>query len=108
MLAAAPTPPAQEDAPVALTADFHGLGRQTFRLDDLDNELGMRLIPGTETLYYTRPDDKLRKAAEEYSALTEMANLHFQSEEHAQQHLDAKWKLRAALRDNYGNATETQ
>jgi hypothetical protein len=57
MIDAAPTPPAQEDAPVAQVESVRGdLAVARFR--------GMREVkPGD--LLYTRPDDRLRRAAEE-------------------------------------------
>jgi hypothetical protein len=85
-----PANDAQEAEPVAITAEFKGLGILTLRLDEMDNELGMRLIPETVIKYYTHPaNDKLRQAAED--ALIFLEGFFGPSDHHV------KNNLRAAL-----------
>lgn len=61
LLAAAPTPPAQEDEPVALIKVTNSFGLDVYEAELTD--AGVNLPEGTKL--YTRPDNsELRKAAE--------------------------------------------
>lgn len=70
-LAAAPTPPVQEDAPVAWR---YKSARGFWRY--VGNRPNLELAPTLEAQpLYTRPDDKLRKAAERVCARIEKENV---------------------------------
>lgn len=95
---AAPTPAAQEDEHDSYLTNCHIISRQ-----EEDKPLfvgsGDRVFCRLDryTVMPTEQYDELRKAAEEYIRLTEMADLRFQCEDHDRDHMTAYKNLHAVL-----------